>query len=337
MTSSPLIEVENIYRNFGPVEAVRGLSFSLHSGEVLGFLGPNGAGKSTTMRLITGNLAASAGRITLGGYDLQQDPIAARRLLGYLPDVPPLYRDSRVNEFLKFCGRLHGLSSDPLTVAVTRAIERCGLGNVRNELIGHLSKGYQQRVGIAQAIVHDPELVVLDEPTVGLDPRQIEEIRQLIRELGQTQSVILSTHILSEVQAVCSHVQIINNGELVLHSTLAELDLAIGTRRYTVSFQTPPAAEQLSPLPGIGEIIQQAQSQPGDKPGDQYQISFSDETVGIGALLRASLDQGWGLNQLTATSASLEQLFLQLTDSGLADSEQMDGATPAQPSTEGLQ
>ncbi|RLA10207.1 MAG: ABC transporter ATP-binding protein [Gammaproteobacteria bacterium] len=306
MPTAKLIEVENVHRYFGAVAAVRDLSFSLHSGEVLGFLGPNGAGKSTTMRIITGNLAASAGSVTIGGYDLHRDPIAARRLLGYLPDTPPLYHDCTVEEFLRYCGRLHAINGSQLSAAVDRGIDRCGLGDVRSRLIAHLSKGYQQRVGIAQAIIHDPELVILDEPTVGLDPRQIEEIRQLISELGHSHSVILSTHILSEVQAVCSHVQIINRGELVLHSPLAELDPVLAKQPHQVEFQTPPSIEQLRQLVGINDV--------SVKEDGYFHINFTENTSGIDTLLAASLENGWGLRQLTAPQLSLEQLFMQLTD-----------------------
>lgn len=310
MLTSALIEVENVYRYFGAVTAVRDLSFSMRSGEVLGFLGPNGAGKSTTMRMITGNLATSAGRILLGGYDLHRDPIAARRLLGYLPDTPPLYRDFTVEEFLRFCGRLHAIGHKQLAAAVDRAIERCGLGEVRSKLIAHLSKGYQQRLGIAQAIIHDPELVVLDEPTVGLDPRQIGEIRQLIRELGHSHSVILSTHILSEVQAVCSHVQIINQGELVLTSALIDLDQTLAEGGHQVSFQSPPTRDQLLQL----DTIEQATL----GSDGRYRITFSHDTLGsqtagIDNLMRASLEHNWGLSELVPPQASLEQLFMELT------------------------
>jgi len=314
MPTSKLIEVENLHRNFGAVAAVRDLSFSLNSGEVLGFLGPNGAGKSTTMRIITGNLAPTSGQITLGGYDLLREPIAARRLLGYLPDSPPLYRDCSVREFLDFCGRLHGLRGKHLTEAVDRAIDRCGLGDVPRKIIGHLSKGYQQRVGIAQAIVHDPELVILDEPTVGLDPRQIDEIRQLVRELGENHSVILSTHILSEVQAVCSHVQIINQGELVLKSSLADLESTTTGRHFRIRFLTPPEVSALNELAGIDEVLVETD-------GD-FLISFTDQTLGTESVLRKSLELGWGLTELSPPAAhppSLEQLFLQLTDEAVAN------------------
>lgn len=306
MQPAALVTVENVDRSFGSVTAVRDLSFSLHSGEVLGFLGPNGAGKSTTMRLITGNLPASAGTITIGGYDLQQDPVPARRLFGYLPDTPPLYRDCTVREFLHFCGKLHGLGRQQLPQAVDRCVERCGLGDVGNKLIAHLSKGFQQRVGIAQAIVHDPELIILDEPTVGLDPRQIDEIRQLIRELGRSHSLLMSTHILSEVQAVCSHLLIINKGERVLHSALADLDQTEVQMRYRAAFNRPPDSDQLARLAGVGPVS------PDEQGG--YQIEFSERQTGIDALLSASLEQNWQLTELAPIHPSLEQLFLQITD-----------------------
>ncbi|MBM3342355.1 MAG: ATP-binding cassette domain-containing protein [Betaproteobacteria bacterium] len=210
-------------RRYGGVAAVDNIDLELNRGEVLGFLGPNGAGKSTTMQLLTGNLAPSAGAISICGIDLLESPVAAKAHIGYLPEVPPLYRDLNVGEFLDLAARLHRVPKGKRAGAVTRAIERCGLAQVSRKLIGTLSKGYQQRVGIAQAIVHEPDVVILDEPTVGLDPNQIRDIRALIRELGNAHSVILSTHILPEVEAICDRVQIMHRGKMVYANTIAAL------------------------------------------------------------------------------------------------------------------
>ncbi len=195
-----LVEVSGLSRDYGPHAAVSELSFRLHGGEVLGFLGPNGAGKSTTMRMLAGVLAPSAGEIRIGGIDLLDEPRSAKRAIGYLPEIPPLYPELSVHEYLRYAAELHGVARQDLDDAVQDAMARCGLADVSDRLIGNLSKGYQQRVGIAQAIVHDPVVVILDEPTVGLDPIQIREIRELIRELGKQHTAILSTHILGAIR-----------------------------------------------------------------------------------------------------------------------------------------
>lgn len=220
MESSILLAAEGLSRDYNHQPAVENLNLQLHKGEVLGLLGPNGAGKSTTMQMLTGNLAPTTGSIQINGIDLLEKPRQAKQHLGYLPEQPPVYRDLTVNEYLEYCAKLHGLAGAARTQAVSLARERCSLNEVQNRLIAHLSKGYKQRVGIAQAILHSPAVVILDEPTVGLDPLQMREIRKLIRELGQEHSVILSTHILPEVQAVCDRVQILNRGRTVFNDSL---------------------------------------------------------------------------------------------------------------------
>lgn len=220
MESSILLAAEGLSRYYNDHAAVENLNLQLQKGEVLGLLGPNGAGKSTTMQMLTGNLAPTTGSIQINGIDLLEAPRQAKRHLGYLPEQPPVYRDLTVHEYLEYCAKLHGLGGAVRTQAIRFASERCSLNEVQNRLIANLSKGYKQRVGIAQAILHSPAVVILDEPTVGLDPLQIREIRKLIRELGQEHSVILSTHILPEVQAVCDRVQILNRGRTVFNDSL---------------------------------------------------------------------------------------------------------------------
>jgi ABC-2 type transport system ATP-binding protein len=209
----PLFQLRGASRDLAGRRVVADLNLNLDRGSVLGLLGVNGAGKSTTLRLIAGLLAPSSGQVLIGGVDLREEPASARRL-GYLPELTPLYPELRVDEYLRFCARLRGTRGGALEQAVSRVVERCGLGDVRRRLLGHLSKGFQQRAGIAQAIVHAPELIVLDEPASGLDPRQAVQIRALIRELGQEHAVILSTHLLPDVQACCARVAILHEGTL---------------------------------------------------------------------------------------------------------------------------
>ncbi len=223
MTKKLLIQADHLHHYYGKHHAVNDISVTLYQGEVLGLLGQNGAGKSTTMQLLTGNLAPTDGTIRINSINLQDQPIEAKRQLGYLPETPPLYRDMRVLEYLRYCARLHDVSKADLESAINKVLKRCGLEDMQQRLIGNLSKGYQQRVGIAQAIIHEPAVIILDEPTVGLDPIQIQEIRRLIKELAQDHSVILSTHILQEVEAVCDRVQIIKNGQTVFVDSLDTL------------------------------------------------------------------------------------------------------------------
>ena len=251
MTAEILIDAEHLYRYYGPTCAVQDVGFQLAKGDVLGFLGPNGAGKSTTMQMLTGNLAPSAGKIRVHGIDLLDEPKRAKRELGYLPEQPPLYREHSVDEFLTYCGRLHRVPGARLRQAVDSAKERCGLGAVGRRLIGNLSKGYQQRVGIAQAILHNPAVVILDEPTVGLDPIQIREIRHLIRELGNDHGIILSTHILPEVQGVCNRVQIINRGRLVFADSMSGLERHLHSQHLIVRLRAAPALAELQTIPGV--------------------------------------------------------------------------------------
>ena len=218
-----MIEVKNLVKRYGDNTAVRGVSFTVEKGRIYGFLGPNGAGKSTTMNIITGCLAATEGEVTIGGYDIYEEPVEAKACIGYLPEQPPLYMDMTPYEYLEFVGRAKGLRGDKLYKAVDAAVTRTGLTAYADRLIKNLSKGYKQRVGIAQAILGEPEIIILDEPTVGLDPRQIIEIRELIRDLGQNHTVILSSHILTEISAVCDYVIIIAKGRIVASDTLENL------------------------------------------------------------------------------------------------------------------
>ena len=305
MSNDILIKVEHLVRYYGPQCAVNNVSFEVKRGEVLGFLGPNGAGKSTTMQMITGNLAPSAGRITINGIDILDKPKEAKAALGFLPEQPPVYRELTVDEYLAYCARLNRIAKGNIAKAMTNAKERCGLTEVGQRLIGNLSKGYQQRVGIAQAIIHRPEVVILDEPTVGLDPIQIREIRKLIRELGGEHSVILSTHILPEVQATCDRVQIINKGQLVLADTIDGLTRRMQASSLTVALRQTPSSEALTAIAGVLSAEPLADG--------RWRISYQPEQNPAEALVAQSVAQGWGLQELTPDRLSLEDIFVNIT------------------------
>ena len=302
-----LIEAEDLYRYYGERCAVRNLTFSLKRGEVLGLLGPNGAGKSTSLRMLTGNLTPSAGRVRIQGADLQTQPLSAKAALGYLPEPPPLYPELRVDEYLAYCARLHRIPATGLTEALDRAKRLCGLEGVGRRLIRNLSRGYRQRVGIAQAIVHRPAVIVLDEPTVGLDPKQTHDIRTLIRELGREQGVILSTHLLSEVQSVCSRVQILHQGCEVYAADLTEAQAA-GPPRLVLALEQPPALGALQALPGIEQV--------DPLTGGRFRLHLAPGPDLRSAIARAAIQ--WGLLELQPEARTLEQVFLELTSDEVA-------------------
>ena len=218
-----MIEVKNLTKAYGAFTAVDGISFSVAPGQACGFLGPNGAGKTTTMRVITGYMPATSGTVIVDGFDVFEDSFEVRRRLGYMPELPPLYMEMRVRSYLEHVARLKGLASSAIAGARDRVIEECGLEDVAGRLCGHLSKGFRQRVGLAQALIHEPTVLVLDEPTIGLDPAQISQIRKLIRDLAAQRTVVLSTHILPEVAQICEKVVIINEGRVTLEAEVAEL------------------------------------------------------------------------------------------------------------------
>jgi ABC-2 type transport system ATP-binding protein len=299
------VEANNLTRIYGGREAVGDVSFTLSKGEVLGFLGPNGAGKSTTMKMLTGNLAPSKGSVKICGVDMIENPRDAKALIGYLPETPPLYREFTVDEYLSVAARLHGVSGKHIKAAVQRAKERCGLTEMSKRLIENLSKGYQQRVGIAQAIIHNPMVVILDEPTVGLDPIQIRDIRALIKELGGEHSVILSTHILPEVEMVCDHVQIIDKGKLVFNGSIDVLKQQRHGNKLLVGLNTPPAQADLLKIAGVEgvELLNNGLLRVSYKPGQ----------APTEAIVQAAVKKGWGLHQINPDQTSLEDVFVQLT------------------------
>lgn len=324
MDTPTLVRVEHLSRYFGATCALNDLSFEVHRGEVLGFLGPNGAGKSTTMQILSGNLAPSAGRVLINGVDIFTQPRQAKAALGYLPDHPPLYRELTVDEYLQYCARLRRIPRGERRLAIERAKQRCGLTEVGRRLIGNLSKGYQQRVGIAQAIVHMPALVILDEPTVGLDPIQMREIRALIRELSAEHGVILSTHILPEIQATCDRVQIINKGQLMLSDTLAGLQARMHSSSMIVGLHNMPPLTELAALPGIGSVEILADGRVRLHHASHHIPAQNPAEV----LVVRAVQQGWRLYELIPERASLEQIFVDITrtEQHLADDVMRDAA-----------
>jgi len=299
------VSAEALSRNFGPLAAVREVSFQLKRGEVLGFLGPNGAGKTTTMQMLTGNLAPSSGGVTICGVDLLEQPVQAKARIGYLPETPPLYRELSVDEYLQLAAKLHRIDRPRRAQAVAEAKRRCGLADVGPRLIGTLSKGYQQRVGIAQAIVHEPDVVILDEPTIGLDPNQMREIRQLIREIGGSRSVILSTHILPEVETVCDRVQIMHQGGMVYSDTIAALKRFHGGVTIEIGLRAPPAPERLAEITGVLAVERASET--------VFRIQRDPERDPTDALVEQAVAGRWGLYRLAPAQTSLEDVFVKLT------------------------
>jgi len=302
MSDKPLIAVNNLVRYYGNTCAVDNISFELRAGDILGFLGPNGAGKSTTMQMLSGNLAPNAGEIRIDGVDLFDRPGAAKAALGYLPETPPLYKEMSVDEYLVYCAKLHRIGRRDIGDAVALAKSRCGLESSGRRLIGNLSKGYQQRVGIAQAIVHSPRVIILDEPTVGLDPIQIREIRELMVELGRTHGIILSTHILPEIEAVCNRVQIIHEGRLVYSAGLDELLSRQLSGEYELTLASPPPLDSLGAMKGFEHV---------EALGDNDFIVHT--SIDAQTLARRAVENGWGLSRLTPHERTLEQIFVDLT------------------------
>ncbi len=304
-----MIEVAGMTKRYGDRAAVDGIDFSVSRGEILGFLGPNGAGKTTTMRILTGYVPPTSGTARVAGFDVQEHPIEAKRRIGYLPEHPPLYGDMLVRPFLRFVATIRGVPRKEIGARVDRAIERCGLPPVAGRLIGNLSKGFQQRVGLAQAILHEPDVLILDEPTVGLDPSQIREIRQLIKSFAGAQTVILSTHILAEVTMTCNRVLIINEGKIAADQTLEQL-AARGERTRRVALRLARAGDgvegTIRAIPGVLAVIRE-----GGQDG-----AFVVETEGTRdvreQIAQAAVTHGWGLLEMRPITLSLEDIFIRI-------------------------
>jgi ABC-2 type transport system ATP-binding protein len=306
-----MIEVENLTKHYGPVTAIRDVSFSVAPGEIVGFLGPNGAGKSTTMRILSCFMPASSGTARVAGYDVFRESMEVRRRIGYLPENVPLYADMRVSAYLEFVAEVKGVGRSERRRRVAEAMERCLIGDVQNRLIGKLSKGYRQRVGLAQAIVSDPHVLILDEPTIGLDPQQITEIRSLIKSLAGQHTVILSTHILPEVSMLCSGVIIINKGAVVAQGAIDRLvEEFFPTARVQVEIVGPAeaVAAGMRRIPGVLEVRQQAAA---DGTGS-YLVESSRGRDVRAEIFRLAAEQKWELRELRQVGMTLEEVFIRI-------------------------
>lgn len=310
-----MIKVEHLTKKYGEVLALDDLSFEIEEGQVYGFLGPNGAGKSTTMNIMTGCLSATAGSVTIGGHDVFEEPDAAKRLIGYLPEQPPLYMNETPLEYLRFVGEAKGLRGSELAAQIDEVAEQAGTSGVMRRRIGDLSKGYRQRVGIAQALLGEPRVIILDEPTVGLDPIQIIEIRDLIRSLGQSRTVILSSHILSEVQAICDKILIIAHGRLVAFDTPAKLEerlAATGEFSLTTDVSLDAARKALAGVKTLAEVLPLV----GTDGFTHLRLRASQEDLYATAreVFFAFAERRLAILELRLNKASLENVFLELTD-----------------------
>ena len=306
-----MIEVKDLTKFYGEHLAVDNISFAVKKGEVVGFLGPNGSGKTTTMRILTGYIPPSEGSATIAGYDTMTESLDARRHIGYLPETVPLYMDMTVEDYLRFLGTIRGMRKDHLKRRIDEVIERVKLGDYRKSYISKLSKGYRQRTGLAQAILHEPEVLILDEPTVGIDPIQVVETRSLIKELGEDHTLLLSTHILPEVSATCDRVIIINEGIIVAEDTPENLAVRLrGTEQVQADIRGP-SAEVIKAIREIPGVTSARHSETAT--GSRYNIESAagnDIREAIAALV---VNNSWGLLQLSTVPMSLEEIFLELT------------------------
>jgi ABC-2 type transport system ATP-binding protein len=316
-----LIEVQDLTKAYGAVTAVDHVSFTVNKGEILGFLGPNGAGKTTTMRILTGYMPATSGTARVAGFDVFDDSMEVRRRIGYLPEAPPVYPDMSVESYLDFVLRIKNVPAEKRAGRITDALEKTNLADKRMQLIKRLSRGYKQRVGLAQALVHDPEVIILDEPTVGLDPKQIIEVRHLIKNLAGSHTIILSTHILPEVSMTCDRVVIINKGKIAAVDTPENLTSQLrGGQRIRVEVQAPekPLAELLRQIPGASRVDVQAPRADGRVTAMVEVASGQDIRSRVAAEI---IGRSWALFELHGVSMSLEEIFLELTTDDAAHAE----------------
>lgn len=302
---NPIVEVKHLSHRYTTQWAIEDINFSIEQTGVIGLLGSNGAGKSTTMNIICGVLKQTQGEVLINGIDTLKDPVAARSCIGFLPQKPPLYPDLTVDEYLQFCAEIHWMDRAIIKKAIAETEARCGVSHMKDRLLRNLSGGYQQRVGIAQAILHNPKFVVLDEPTNGLDPNQILEVRQLIKEIAEDRTVMLSTHILSEVQATCSHIKMIEHGHVVFSGSVEEFDNYIEPNTLYAEFELPPLPDELVALPGINRA---------ESVGSHgVRMSYDGDRDTIKTIVRESVSRGWELLEIRAEKSSMEAIFARLS------------------------
>jgi gliding motility-associated transport system ATP-binding protein len=320
-----MIKVEGLTKRYARTVAVDNISFEVQKGQIVGFLGPNGAGKTTTMRVLTCFLPPTGGTANVAGFDVVEQPMEVKRRIGYLPETPPVYPEMEVWEYLTFAGRLKGISSADISKRVDDSMEKCALGDVRKKLIGKLSKGYRQRVGLAQAIIHNPDVLILDEPTSGLDPKQIIEIRSLLKQLAGEHTIILSTHILTEVETSCEQVIIISQGRIVALDSVANLTNRLrGSEAVALEVEAGPdgsaVLSRLEQVSGVSRVVR--------KEARDGRLLFEVESL-QGRQIRADLartvvNSGWGLSELRPVGMSLEDIFLQLTAAEKKDADKKE-------------
>ncbi|MGE5646301.1 MAG: ABC transporter ATP-binding protein [Acidobacteriota bacterium] len=343
-----MITVEGLTKRYGRNVAVNNISFSVEKGQIVGFLGPNGAGKTTTMRILTCFLPPTSGTARLAGYDVLKQPLEVKKRIGYLPETPPVYPEMEVAEYLTFVGRLKGVAGSAIAQRVDDVCGLCAIGDVRQRLIGKLSKGYRQRVGLAQAIIHNPDVLILDEPTAGLDPKQIIETRELIKNLAKAgaHTIILSTHILPEVEQTCEQVVIINKGQLVATDTVENLthrlrgseSVAVEIEAREGALDAGAAQRKLEQVAGVSRVVLR-----NDRDGRcLFEVESLQKSAIRGDLARAVVESGWNLNELRPMALSLEEIFLELTGAEVAAEAAVAGDGPgagsdAVPVTGGIQ
>jgi ABC-2 type transport system ATP-binding protein len=314
-----MINVKNLTKRYARTVAVDGISFDVGKGQIVGFLGPNGAGKTTTMRILTCFLPPSDGTATVAGFDVLEQPLEVKKRIGYLPETPPIYQEMETDEYLRFVGQLKGLTGAELERRINYVSERCSISDVRKKLLGKLSKGYRQRVGLAQAIIHNPDVLILDEPTAGLDPKQINETRDLIRSLAGDHTIILSTHILPEVEQTCEQVVIINKGRLVATDSVRNLQarargaesVVLEVAGRDTALDVGKVQQRLQQIAGVGGVVLRNQFD----SHAVFEIEGQKGALVRGDLARAVVESGWDLNELRPAAMSLEEVFLQLTGS----------------------
>jgi gliding motility-associated transport system ATP-binding protein len=335
-----MITVKDLTKRYARTVAVDHISFEVQKGQIVGFLGPNGAGKTTTMRILTCFLPPTEGTATVAGFDVLEQPMEVKKRIGYLPETPPLYPEMEVREYLTFVGRLKGMSGASLAARVGEVEERCAIADVNKKLLGKLSKGYRQRVGLAQAIIHNPDVLILDEPTAGLDPKQINETRELIRSLAGDHTIILSTHILPEVEQTCEQVIIINKGKLVATDSVHNLqNRARGAETVLVEVEGRSGAvdahtvqSRLETVAGVSRVLLKETR----NNRSTFEVESVADRVIRGDLARAVVESGWNLNELHATAMSLEEIFLQLTGTEHAEAAAPSTEPPAEPPAEAV-